>query len=96
MRGFAQVLSLGFGPLWLGRDVRTLAHSYTSYYMKCYMEWLIAGCNIVMGERKTELSIAYLVVDMTKNILSVLHIYQAHLSPCDIGGEMTGRWGHAS
>jgi len=67
-RGFAQAQTLGFSPTWLGTDVHTLAHSYTSCYMKCCMEWLTAGCNIARGERKTEVSIAYSLVDTTENI----------------------------
>lgn len=74
VRGFAQTQTLGFGPLWLGTDVCTPAHSYTPWYMKCYIECLIAGCNIVTGERKTGLSIAYSLADMTENIDCSSHL----------------------
>lgn len=72
-RGFAQAQTLGFGPPWLGTDRRTLTYSHIPSYMK-QMEWFVAGCNTVMVERKTELSMAYLPVDMAENIDCSSHL----------------------
>lgn len=72
-RGFAQAQTFRFGPPWLGIDMRTLAHSHIPSYMK-QMEWFVAGCNTVMVERMTELSMAFLPVDMAENIDCSSHL----------------------
>lgn len=68
-RGFAQSQTLGFGALQWGTHVSTCTLVHTLLY-----ETLIAGCNTVMGERKTEFSAAYLPVDMTGNIDCCSHL----------------------
>lgn len=66
--------------------------TYRHAHARAHLVMLIAGCNIVTGEGKTEWSTAYWLAGMTENI----DIYQAHLSPWDTAGEVSGRWGHAS
>lgn len=46
------------------------------------MEWLIAGCSTVAGERKMELSIVYLLLDMTENIGCSPHVPGTFITLC--------------